>query len=130
MGSSAASGRPGWCWPACRPGSICWYKGGTTDSFGPELRAVGNGLGLLPYDNGVHYDSEAARRPLVHRLVADGTLGETHCTDDGVGLVYRGTELAGVVTETPGKAAYRVRLSQSDGAAAEVLEERLEPTLL
>lgn len=56
-------------------GSICWFKGGTTDSFGPELRAVDNGLALLPYDNGVHYDSEAARRPAVHRLVADGTLG-------------------------------------------------------
>ena len=55
-------------------GSICWYQGGTTDSFGPELRAVTNGLALLPYGNGVHYDSEERRRPLVHRLVADGTL--------------------------------------------------------
>ena len=111
-------------------GSICWFKGGTTDSFGPELRAVNNGLGLLPYDNGVHYDSEAARRPLVHRLVADGTLGETHCTDDGVGLLYRGTELVEAVTETPGKAAYRVRLVQSGDSTAEVLEERLEPSEL
>ena len=125
--SSGASGKPGWC-GRCSAGSICWFKGGTTDSFGPELRAVNNGLGLLPYDNGVHYDSEAARRPLVHRLVADGTLGETHCTDDGVGLLYRGTELAEAVTETPGKAAYRVRLVQSGDTAAEVFEERLEPT--
>ncbi|MEC5192833.1 MULTISPECIES: peptidase E [unclassified Arthrobacter] len=109
-------------------GSICWFEGGTTDSFGPGLRAVDNGLGLLPYDNGVHYDSEGARRPLVHRLVADGTLGETHCTDDGVGLRYRGRELVGAVTETPGKAAYRVRLTSSAGSAAEVVEERLEPT--
>ena len=91
---------------------------------------MNNGLGLLPYDNGVHYDSEAARRPLVHRLVADGTLGETHCTDDGVGLLYRGTELAEAVTETPGKAAYRVTLVQSGESTAEVLEERLEPSEL
>ena len=35
-------------------GSICWYVGGTTDSFGPELRAVTNGLALLPWGNGVH----------------------------------------------------------------------------
>lgn len=89
-------------------GSICWYRGGTTDSFGPQLQAVTNGLGLLPYDNGVHYDSEAARRPTVHRLVAEGTLGETHCTDDGVGLVYRGTELVEAVTEVDGKNAYIV----------------------
>jgi len=35
-------------------GSLCWHVGGTTDSFGPELRPVTNGLGLLPYSNGVH----------------------------------------------------------------------------
>ncbi len=106
-------------------GSICWYQGGTTDSFGPDLRAVTNGLGLLPYANGVHYDSEAQRRPLVHRLVADGTLGETHCTDDGVGLVYRGTEPVEAVSERPGAGAYRVTLE--DG---EVVERRVEPRLL
>ena len=106
-------------------GSICWYLGGTTDSFGPELRAVTNGLGLLPYGNGVHYDSEARRRPLVHRLVADGTLPETHCTDDGVGLVYRGTDLVDAVAERDGKGAYVVT---RDGDTAH--EARLEPRRL
>ncbi|MBM6402408.1 peptidase E [Phycicoccus sonneratiae] len=106
-------------------GSICWYLGGTTDSFGPELRAVTNGLGLLPYGNGVHYDSEARRRPLVHRLVADGTLPETHCTDDGVGLVYRGTALVEAVSERDGAAAHVVT-RDGDGAR----EERLEPRRL
>ncbi len=106
-------------------GSICWYVGGTTDSFGPELRAVTNGLGLLPYGNGVHYDSESRRRPLVRSLVADGTLPETHCTDDGVGLVYRGTTLVEAVAEADGKGAYVVR---RDGDAA--AEERLEPRRL
>jgi peptidase E len=106
-------------------GSICWYQGGTTDSFGPELRPVTNALGFLPYGNGVHYDNEAGRRPLVHRLVADGTLPVTHCTDDGVGLVYRGTELVEAVTEVAGKAAYIVR-REGDQA----IEERLEPRRL
>lgn len=87
-------------------GSICWFKGGTTDSYRPELDPVTNGLALLPYDNGVHYDSEARRRPLVHELVADGTLGLTHCTDDGVGLVYRGTELVEVVADREGARGY------------------------
>ena len=105
-------------------GSICWYVGGTTDSFGP-LRAVTNGLALLPFANGVHYDSEADRRPLVQRLVADGTLPETHCTDDGVGLVYRGTELVEAVTEVRGKGAYVVT---RDGDQA--VEHRLEPRVL
>ncbi|WP_426561008.1 Type 1 glutamine amidotransferase-like domain-containing protein [Angustibacter sp. McL0619] len=106
-------------------GSICWFVGGTTDSFGPELRAVTNGLAFLPYGNGVHYDSEERRRPLVHRLVADGTLPVTHCSDDGVGLLYRGTELVEAVTEQRGKGAYVVT---RDGDRA--IEERIEPRLL
>ncbi|WP_139003833.1 peptidase E [Arthrobacter crystallopoietes] len=111
-------------------GSICWFRGGTTDSFGPELRAVTNGLALLPYDNGVHYDSEAERRPLVHQLVSSGTLGETHCTDDGVGLVYRGTELSEAVTEVKGKLAYRVTAKAGDGPEAVAAEEPIEPRYL
>lgn len=103
-------------------GSICWHVGGTTDSYGPRLRAVTNGLALLPYGNGVHYDSEAGRRPLVHSLVADGTLPLTYCTDDGAGLVYRGTDLVEAVAERDGAGAYVVRRA-ADGTA---LEDRLD----
>ncbi|GHC07139.1 peptidase E [Streptomyces vinaceusdrappus] len=106
-------------------GSLCWYLGGATDSFGPRLRPVTDALGFLPYGNGVHYDVDEGRRPLVHRLVADGTLPAAHCTDDGVGLVYRGTELVEAVAEMPGKGAYVVH---RDGDRA--VEERLEPRLL
>ena len=66
--------------------------GGTTDSFGPTLRPATNGLAMLPYGNGVHYDSEAQRRPLLHQLVANGTLPPVClATDDGVGIWYQGT---------------------------------------
>ena len=106
-------------------GSICWHIGGTTDSFGPDLRPVVNGLGLLPYSNGVHYDSEAQRRPLYQQLVADGVLPDGYATDDGVGLVYRGTELVEAVAEIRGKGAYSVR-SLNGGA----VEERIEPRIL
>ncbi|MEV7289300.1 peptidase E [Streptomyces sp. NPDC093252] len=108
-------------------GSLCWFQGGATDSYGPELRPVTNGLGLLPYGNGVHYDVDPGRRPLIHRLVADGTFTEAHCTDDGVGLVYRGTELVEAVAEVPGKGAYRVVRRAEDGTA---VEERIEPRRL
>ncbi len=106
-------------------GSLCWHVGGTTDSFGPELRPVTNGLGMLPYANGVHYDSEEQRRPLFHRLIADGTLPDGYATDDGVGLVYRSTELAEAVSEVRAAAAYRV-VRQGDSAH----EERITPRLL
>jgi peptidase E len=106
-------------------GSICWHRGGTTDSFGPGLDPITNGLALLPYDNGVHFDSEERRRPLVHQLVRDGTLGVTHCTDDGVGLLYRGTDLVEAVTEQAGKGAYVVRR-----VGDAVVEQRMDPRLL
>lgn len=107
-------------------GSICWHVGGTTDSFGPELRPVTNGLALLPYGNGVHYDSEERRRPLLHQLVKDGTLPTSYATDDGVGLVYAGTELVEAVADRPGVGAYRV-IRTADGG---VEETRIEPRLL
>ncbi len=101
-------------------GSICWHIGGTTDSFGPTLQPVTNALGILPYGNGVHYDSEAQRRPLLHELVAAGTLPPLcFATDDGVGLWYEGTEPALVVSDhavdpATGPAAYRVEF-RGDG---------------
>jgi peptidase E len=107
-------------------GSLCWHVGGTTDSFGPDLRAVTNGLALLPYGNGVHYDSEPGRRPLLQRLVGDSTLPTSYATDDGVGLHYRGTELVEAVSEQPGKAAYVVERGQDGG----VTETRLDARLL
>lgn len=106
-------------------GSLCWHVGGTTDSFGPRLQAVTNGLGLLPYSNGVHYDSEEQRRPLFQRLIAEGTLPDGYATDDGVGLVYRGTDLVEAVSEVAGKGAYQV-LRRQEG----IVEERIEPRLL
>ncbi|MGA3215977.1 MAG: peptidase E [Acidimicrobiales bacterium] len=106
-------------------GSVCWHVGGTTDSFGPELRPVRDALAFLPYSNGVHYDSEARRRPLLQRLIADGELPDGYATDDGVGLVYRGTDLVEAVTEIKGKGAYSVR-RVSDG----VVEQRIEPRSL
>jgi peptidase E len=106
-------------------GSVCWHVGGTTDSFGPDLRAVTNGLGFLPYSNGVHYDSEPQRRVLFPRLIADGVLPDGYATDDGVGLVYRGTRFVEAVSEVRGKGAYHVRR-----LGERAVEERIEPRLL
>ncbi|GLZ33960.1 peptidase E [Lentzea sp. NBRC 105346] len=103
-------------------GSICWHAGGTTDSFGPELRVVTNGLALLPYGNGVHYDSEPGRRPAVQAAVASGQLPTTYCTDDGAGLLYRGTELVEAVTERAGAYGYVV----AKDATGDTVEEKLD----
>src|ERR1700710_2946576 len=89
-------------------GSICWHSGGTTDSFGTDLRPVTNGLGLVPFSNGVHYDSEEQRRPVFQSLIADGTLPAGYATDDGTGLLYRGSRFVEAVTEKADRAAYWV----------------------
>jgi peptidase E len=104
-------------------GSICWHVGGTTDSFGPELRPVTDGLGFVPFSNGVHYDAEEQRRPLLHRLIGDGTLPAGYATDNGAGVVYRGTEFVEAVTETDGAAAYFVTTAD-DGTAETRLDTR------
>lgn len=108
-------------------GSICWHIGGTTDSFGPNLQPVFNGLGLLPYGNGVHYDSEAQRRPLLHSLVGSGELPLSYATDDRIGIVYQGIEPIEVVSDVQWTAekqpaAYRI---ETVGGAVE--ETRLVP---
>jgi peptidase E len=106
-------------------GSLCWHVGGTTDSFGPDLRPVTDGLALLPFSNGVHYDAEEQRRPLYHSLVADATLPAGYATDNGAGLLYRGTEFVEAVTEKDGALAYRVELGADD-----VVETPLDTRLL
>jgi peptidase E len=107
-------------------GSLCWHVGGTTDSYGPDLRPVTNGLALVPYSNGVHYDSEPQRRPLFQKLIAEGTLPDGYATDDGVGLVYRNTQMVGAVSEIRGKRAYWVR-RDGEGSVEEPVETRLLP---
>lgn len=102
-------------------GSICWHVGGPTDSFGPDLRPIDDALGLVPYSNGVHYDGEEQRRPLLQRCIADGTLPDGFATDDGAGILYRGTEFAGAYAENPQAGAYAVR-REGDRAVETPLE--------
>jgi peptidase E len=105
-------------------GSICWHVGGTTDSFGPTLRPITNGLGLVPFSNGVHYDSEEQRRPLFQQLISAGTLPSGYATDDGAGVLYRGTEFVEAVTEKDDKAAYWVEPDGHGGAVETQLDTR------
>jgi peptidase E len=101
-------------------GSVRWFIGGTTDSFGPVLRPVTNGLALLPFANGVHYDSEEQRRPLLQDLVQSGVLPPVvYATDDRTGIWFEGTEAAVVVADmevspTAGPAGYKVELIDGD----------------
>jgi peptidase E len=99
-------------------GGICWFAGGTTDSFGPRLRPFTDGLGMLAGSFCPHYHSEAERRPLYHRLVAEGALPGGLACDDGVGAHFVDDDLEEMVSDHPGGAGYRVE-PDGDGGATE-----------
>jgi len=62
--------------------------------------------------------------PLIHKLVAEGTLPDAYATDNGAGLVYHGTELYEAITETPRALAYEIR-REGDSARETPLPTRV-----
>jgi peptidase E len=111
-------------------GGICWFAGGTTDSFGRDLRAFTSGLGLLPGSYCPHYNSEPGRRPLFHRLVADGTLPGGIACDDGAAAHFTDDTLTELIADRPTSVAYRVSVSPGSGVVETPLDVRLlgDPT--
>jgi peptidase E len=105
-------------------GSLCWHVGGTTDSFGPTLQPVTDALGFLPYSNSPHHDAEGQRRPLIHRLIGEGTLPDGYATENGTGLIFFGTELHDAFTEVPGKTVYSL-VRRGDSVLETALPTRL-----
>lgn len=107
-------------------GSLCWFEGGTTDSFNLQrLAPLHDGLGFLPGSHCPHYDGEEQRRPLYHQLVRDG-FPAGYAADDDAALHFVGQELKEVVSAREGASAYRVE--RVDGKAVETkLEARLLP---
>ena len=107
-------------------GSLCWHRGGPTDSFGDSLAVFADGLGLLPYSNGVH-DSldDQPRRRVYREYVASGELPAGYATEDGVGLHYIGTELHEAVAMQDGARAWWVEPSSGGYHDDPILPRRL-----
>ena len=101
-------------------GMLCWFEAAVTDSFGPELQGMRDGLGFLPGSACPHYDGEAERRPVYTKLVAEG-FPPGLAADDCVALRFDGTELAEVVTARPGACAYRVSAEGEEPIEARLL---------
>jgi peptidase E len=107
-------------------GAICWFEGGTTDSFGPELRPFTDGLNVLAGSYCPHYSAEPLRRPAYQALVADGTLPPGIACDDGTAAHFAEYALAEIVADHPGVTGYRVEPDGNGGC----VEEPLSPTLV
>ena len=106
-------------------GSLCWFEGGTTDSFNlHHLAPLHDGLAFLPGSHCPHYDGEAQRRPLYQQLIRNG-FPAGYAADDDAAMHWIGQELAEVVTARAGASVYRV-----ERVNGEVVETRLEARLL
>lgn len=108
-------------------GALCWFVGGTTDSFGPELRLFADGLGLLRHSYCPHYDTEELRRPVYRRLVGDGALPDGWGADDGVAMRFVDGGLAEVVADRGSVCAWRVERQSAGDAIEHALPPRLLP---
>jgi dipeptidase E len=68
-------------------GMNCWFEASTTDSFGPDIAPLRDGLGFIAGSACPHYDGEPQRRPVYRRLVDDG-FPPGWAADDGAALRF------------------------------------------
>ena len=101
-------------------GMICWFECSVTDSFGPQLAPLHDGLGFLSGSACPHYDDEELRRPLYRRLVHEG-FPPGIAVDWGVAVKYVDGELEEIVSPREGAAAYRVEPGSETPLEARVL---------
>ena len=106
-------------------GSQIWHSGGPTGSLSDQLESLADGLGLLPFSNGVHHDSPRRLRAPYRRMVARGELAPGYATEDGVGLHFVGTELEEAVTVRAGAQAWHLRPSGRGGCTETPVETRV-----
>ncbi|MEG9295202.1 Type 1 glutamine amidotransferase-like domain-containing protein [Mangrovibacillus sp. Mu-81] len=104
-------------------GSICWFDMGVTDSYGDELEPL-ECLGLLQGSNCPHYDGEADRRPVYHRLIESGKIQSGIAADDGAAVHYIDGDIHKIVSSRPNAKAYKVYFENK------VIEEELETEFL
>ena len=101
-------------------GAICWFEASVTDSFGPQLEGMQDGLGFLPGSVCPHYDGEELRRPRYTELVRRG-FPPGFGIDDLAALHFEGTELEEVLTTRDGSRGYRVTADGEEALDARLL---------
>ena len=89
-------------------GSICWFNGSITDSWGHPYQLLDDGLGLLPGSHCPHYDAEPDRPAIYEDFIAQGTLPAGVAIDDHCAVRYQGTDRVEIVCAKLGHQAYAV----------------------
>ena len=102
-------------------GMNCWFEASTTDSFGPTLRALDDGLGFLPGSACPHYDAHPERRPLFRGLIDAGKLAPGWAADDHAALRFSGGEFVEAVALREGALGYRVEPGRETALPTRIL---------
>ena len=105
-------------------GSLCWFEEGTTDSRPKELTIV-KCLGFLKGSHSPHYDGEANRRPVYHRLIGSGEMKPGYACDNDAGIYFEDNEVKRVVHTRDGARVYYVSV-----VGGRVVEEALDSELI
>jgi peptidase E len=106
-------------------GAICWFESGLTDSFGPALAPLKDGLRFVKGSFCPHYDAESLRRPRYLEVVGSGALPDGYAADDGVGLLFTGRELTEAIAVMPETRAFRVERRRGGDAEEISIRPRL-----
>jgi len=101
-------------------GSLCWFEEGTTDSRPKELTIV-KCLGFLKGSHCPHYDKEAGRRPLYHKLIGSGEMKPGYACDNDAGIYFEDNTVRRVVSTRADAKVYYV-----SAVAGNVVEKVLE----
>jgi peptidase E len=88
-------------------GANCWFECSVTDSFGPGLAPLHDGLGILSGSFCPHYDGEERRRPVYRALVGDG-FPSGYAADDGAAVHFDESGFREAVSSAPNARVYRV----------------------
>lgn len=103
-------------------GGICWFEGGTTDSYGPTLQVLPEGLGFVRGSFCPHYDAEDQRQPLFHAALLAGELSTGYAVGNLQSLHFRrddGGEPVFVTALSPVADPLALRVEAVDGRIVE-----------
>jgi peptidase E len=105
-------------------GGLCWFERGVTDSYGPGLNPLTNGLGFLPGSFCPHYDSDS-RRPDAFRSFVRESGHPGLAAEDGVGLHYADGVLTRIVSSRPAARAWTFEPRSGEVQVGEIVPEYL-----
>jgi peptidase E len=105
-------------------GSLCWFEEGTTDSR-PKALSIVKCMGFLKGSHCPHYDAEAGRRPLYHKLIGSGEMKPGFACDNDAGIYFEDDQPKRIVGTRAEARVYHVTLENG-----KVVEHELKPEMI